>query len=121
MQDSDRLLTERPHRLAQGIGESRTAGGLGREKLAQRRLPHRGGAAQQMRQARFALKATEITCDIEPIPALLDGIVRHPSVQLIVQEMGGMRPAEFGERLNLDGVLQSGPETGLSLLPITKR
>ncbi len=81
--------------------------------MTQRQVAGHLGAAQQLGQTLRAVQAAQAVGQVDPVPVLLDLVVREPALQLPFQDLAGVLGAQLGQGADLDDELHPGPQTGL--------
>jgi hypothetical protein len=115
VQHPQRRPAERRQRSPQNISESRTAHRLRGEKLAKRHIANGRRATEQVRQAVGPTEMADAVGQVNPIPALLDRIVAKPSLELPAEDGARVGASQLGQRLDVNGKLQSRPQAGLGV------
>src|SRR5262249_46068402 len=96
-------------RSAEIVGKSDAGRRLRRVELAERHVRRTGRAAEEIGQALLAVQPAQAVSQIDPVPALLDGIVTELAPQLLTENGAGLRATDLGERLDLHGKAEPGP------------
>ena len=103
---------ERRVEFPQVAGEAEEADGFRSEELAQRIVAALLGTAEQVGQTFLAIELTQAPGQIDPVPALFQGIVGQAMLQLAIENIPGRLRADLGQGAHLKDVVHSGPQTG---------
>src|SRR5947209_2628378 len=104
--------TQRRFRLAQIAGETEKRNSLGREEVAKRNLDCGIGAAQQVRQALFAVEGPQAAGQVDAVPGLLELVISQMAMQLALENLAGRFCADLRESADLKHEVHARTQAG---------